>query len=42
MSPSLPFLLFGGSAIIAGVLVLFGPETFGKKLPDTMEEAKNL
>lgn len=34
--------MFGGSAIIAAVLVVFNPETFGKKLPDTIEEARML
>lgn len=38
----LPYLLFGCSSILAGISALFCPETFGKKLPDTIEEATNL
>lgn len=39
----LPFLLFGGTAILAAFLiVLVFPETLNKKLPDSVEEAKNL
>lgn len=38
----LPYILFGGSSIVAGLSALFCPETFGKKLPDTIEEAKTL
>lgn len=36
----LPPILFGGSAFIAACLVIFSPETYQKKLPDTIEEAK--
>ncbi|XP_055299839.1 organic cation transporter protein-like [Sitodiplosis mosellana] len=39
---SLPSILFGASAILAAFLVLLCPETFSKKLPDTVEEAKAL
>lgn len=39
---SLPAILFGGSAIFAAFVVLINPETFSKKLPDTIEEAKKL
>ncbi|XP_046977823.1 organic cation transporter protein-like [Vanessa cardui] len=35
----LPFALFGGFALLSGLLVLVTPETLGSKLPDTMEEA---
>lgn len=35
----LPFALFGGFALISGLLVLVTPETLGHKLSDTMEEA---
>lgn len=38
----LPMLLFGVVAIIAGLLALKLPETFGIKLPETVEEAKNI
>lgn len=39
---SLPPLLFSGAAILAAVSILFSPETFRKKLPDTIDEAINL
>lgn len=35
----LPVLLFGGTAVIAAISMLFSPETFGKQLPDTFDEA---
>ncbi|KAJ8941286.1 hypothetical protein NQ314_010436 [Rhamnusium bicolor] len=38
----LPMLLFGGVAILAGLLAIKLPETFGIKLPETVEEAKNI
>jgi hypothetical protein len=38
-----PLLVMGGSAFIGGILALiFLPETFGKPLPETMEDAINL
>lgn len=39
---SLPVYLFGGAAITGAFLVIFSPETFKKKLPDSLEEAKEL
>lgn len=36
---SLPMILFGSVAFIAGVLALKLPETAGKKLPENVEEA---
>ncbi|XP_037026625.1 organic cation transporter-like protein isoform X1 [Bradysia coprophila] len=39
---SLPALLFGASAIIAAIMVIFNPETYSKKLPDTIKEAKQI
>lgn len=39
---SLPFLLFGSTAILAALIVWFMCETFNKRLPDSIEEAKNL
>ncbi|XP_005104628.1 organic cation transporter protein-like [Aplysia californica] len=36
----LPLLIFGGSAVIAGFLSLLLPETKGKRLPGTIEEAE--
>uniref|UniRef100_A0A1B0GFG9 Major facilitator superfamily (MFS) profile domain-containing protein n=1 Tax=Glossina morsitans morsitans TaxID=37546 RepID=A0A1B0GFG9_GLOMM len=39
---ALPLLLFGASSLSAGLLALLLPETFRKKLPDTVLEAKQL
>lgn len=38
----LPLLVFGVVAFIAGILAKFLPETLGRKLPDTIEEAENI
>ncbi|XP_049872664.1 organic cation transporter protein-like [Pectinophora gossypiella] len=38
----LPFVLFGGFALVAGLLVLLTPETLGTKFPDTIEEANDM
>ncbi|KAJ0183557.1 hypothetical protein K1T71_001533 [Dendrolimus kikuchii] len=35
----LPIILFGGFALLSGLLIFMIPETRGTKLPDTMEEA---
>lgn len=40
--PSLPLMLYSGSAILSGLMVLQFPETFNTKLPDTIEEAINI
>lgn len=40
--PQLPFLIFGGSALMAGFLLFMLPETQKKKLPDTIDEACRL
>lgn len=37
-----PAFLFAGSAFIAAICFLFGPETYGKRMPDTIEEAEDL
>ncbi|XP_055905254.1 organic cation transporter protein [Eupeodes corollae] len=39
---TLPLLIFGGISLSAGLLGLFLPETFQRKLPDTVKEAKSL
>ncbi|XP_049308470.1 organic cation transporter protein isoform X1 [Bactrocera dorsalis] len=39
---ALPLLLFGAASFSAGLLGLLLPETFRKKLPDTVAEAKQL
>ncbi|XP_063636275.1 organic cation transporter protein-like [Cydia splendana] len=36
----IPSVLFGAMAVISAVLVLSQPETFGTKLPDTVEDAE--
>ncbi|KAJ8716897.1 hypothetical protein PYW07_003524 [Mythimna separata] len=38
----LPFILFGGLALLAGALVFLTPETLGTVLPDTFEQAEQL
>ncbi|XP_074033248.1 organic cation transporter protein-like [Leptinotarsa decemlineata] len=38
----LPMIVFGGLAISAGILAMNLPETRGIKLPETVEEAKNI
>ena len=38
----LPMIIFGGSAVVSGVLALFLPETRGKALPGTIGEALRL
>ncbi|XP_072019040.1 organic cation transporter protein-like [Amphiura filiformis] len=39
-TPQLPIAIFGGLALVAGLLVLLLPETLNKKLPETMEEGE--
>lgn len=39
---SLPYLLFGGMAGVAGMLMLLTPETLHMKLPDTIEQAEQM
>ncbi|XP_038214314.1 organic cation transporter protein-like [Zerene cesonia] len=38
----IPSMMFGGMAIISGILVLTQPETLGTKMPDTLAEAEAL
>ncbi|XP_049872850.1 organic cation transporter protein-like [Pectinophora gossypiella] len=38
----LPFILFGGMALVAGLLVLVTPETRGARFPDTMQQAVHM
>lgn len=40
--PAIPLLLFGIVSIIGGALILFLPETMGRKLPDSISEAENI
>ena len=35
----LPSIIFGGVALVTGALSFFLPETLGKEMPDTFEEA---
>lgn len=37
--PELPFLIFGIATLIGGIAAYLLPETKGKKLPDTVQEA---
>lgn len=41
-TPFLPFLLFGRTAIVAAAKILLCPDTYSKKLPDSIEKAKDL
>lgn len=36
----LPLLLFGAASLTSGLLSLLIPETFNKRLPDTMEDGE--
>lgn len=38
----LPYLVFGLSAIVGGILYLYLPETLNRKLPNTVEEATRI
>ncbi|XP_066270962.1 organic cation transporter protein-like [Branchiostoma lanceolatum] len=38
----MPYVIFGGVSIAAGLLALLLPETVGKELPSTIEEAENI
>ena len=35
-----PLLIFGILSVIAGLLLLLLPETYGEKLPDTLKEGE--
>lgn len=38
---ALPLIIFGGLSVVAGVLSLFLPETMGRILPETIDDAEN-
>ncbi|XP_075065946.1 organic cation/carnitine transporter 2-like [Mixophyes fleayi] len=38
----LPYILMGSLTVIMGILVLFFPETFGKPLPETMDQTQTV
>ena len=42
MSPIAPMLIFGFTALLAGVLTLFLPETKNVKLPDTIKVCQSV
>jgi len=37
-SPSMPFLIFGATSVLAGLLIFTLPETLGAPMPDTLED----
>ncbi len=39
---SLPYIIFGGVSLAAGVLTLLLPETKGLNMPSTIQDAKDL
>ena len=41
-NPYVPVVIFGLSALLAGIISLKLPEAKGRKLPDTVEEAQQL
>uniref|UniRef100_A0A1B0D080 Major facilitator superfamily (MFS) profile domain-containing protein n=1 Tax=Phlebotomus papatasi TaxID=29031 RepID=A0A1B0D080_PHLPP len=41
-SKSMPMILFCGTAIVAGFLILQAPETLNAKLPDTVQQAEKM
>ena len=40
LSRPLPLLIYGGSAVAAGLLTLMLPETLNRKLPETLAEGE--
>lgn len=38
----LPYIVFGTTAIIGGIIYLYLPETLNRKLPNTVEEATRI
>lgn len=37
----MPYALFGGGALIAGLTTLLLPETLNEKLPETIQDGEN-
>lgn len=40
--PQLPYLIFGGATLIGGAAALLLPETMGRRLPDSVQEALDM
>ena len=40
LDPRVPFLILGFGGLLAAILAIFLPETAGRKLPDTIQEAE--
>lgn len=38
--PALPSIVYGGSALVAGIFAIFLPETLNVPLPDTIEDVE--
>lgn len=40
MLPALPSMIYGGAAVVAGIIAFFLPETLNIPLPDTIEDVE--